>query len=255
MSQNPNVALLKPYKYKQEEESQKSKANILLICDCNDMKVHLSQFIGAENDVVLQTVTHEEAHAAIAKRSDVDIIIGYLDASKQHSILTLQETIQQTPIIVISSAPSKHELEQVMRFENSHYITYPFQQFNLQFALAKAQKEKQSELKPKGLYVFNKYRHRILLPFSTICYLETEGNYTYIFTNDNKKHSIKKSLTLIEKELSSDFIRIQRRYIINEKYTNKIDFSKNIININDMATLPIGLKYRNEVKGINAIFA
>lgn len=50
-----------------------------------------------------------------------------------------------------------------------------------------------------------------------ITYLEGVGNYTFVYTR-NEKHLVSKCLKEVQDELSSDFLRIHKSYSINARH-------------------------------------
>lgn len=62
----------------------------------------------------------------------------------------------------------------------------------------------------------------ILLAFEDVVYFSAEDKYLNAHTQDGKTHLMSKSLTELEKELPSQFIRVQRSYIVNRSFVSEI---------------------------------
>ncbi len=76
--------------------------------------------------------------------------------------------------------------------------------------------------------------------------IESEGNYC-TYTTASQSIVVRKSLSQIEKDLPSQFVRCHKSYIINTELVDKISYSEvTIKSIN----VPIGRKYRDDVKSI-----
>lgn len=60
------------------------------------------------------------------------------------------------------------------------------------------------------------------LNVENILYLESDSNYTRIFTQDKKIHSAAKTLHLLHKELDPrQFLRINRSVVMNTRYLSE----------------------------------
>jgi len=80
------------------------------------------------------------------------------------------------------------------------------------------------------------------IPLSDIFWLEAEGNYTLIHTNNNKKRLIRNVITELHLQLpANDFIRIHRSYVVNKKHI--IEYKAGHILIKE-TKLPVGRTYR-----------
>ena len=65
--------------------------------------------------------------------------------------------------------------------------------------------------------------HRYQIPTNDIIYLESEINYTNVYTSDNRKHLSSFTLKILEaRMLKNDFIRINRGCLVNPKHITQI---------------------------------
>lgn len=80
--------------------------------------------------------------------------------------------------------------------------------------------------------------------FDEVLFVKSDHIYVEIHCTAGKKLIARSSLNDISEKLNKDFIRIQRGYIVNSKYINKIN--QNSIQISDY-TIPIGKKYRENI--------
>ncbi|RED22067.1 LytTR family two component transcriptional regulator [Flavobacterium cutihirudinis] len=81
----------------------------------------------------------------------------------------------------------------------------------------------------------------IKIVFDEILYIESLKDYITIHLENEKSHHIKQNISVFEKLLNPDFIRIHRSFIINTKKLNA--YSKNEIEINNVE-IPIGNSYK-----------
>lgn len=65
--------------------------------------------------------------------------------------------------------------------------------------------------------------HRNHIPTDDIIYLESEINYTNVYTSDNRKHISSFTLKILEARiLKNDFMRINRGCLVNLKHITQI---------------------------------
>lgn len=58
----------------------------------------------------------------------------------------------------------------------------------------------------------------IYLTPDVITFLEGEGNYTFIYTNNGKKYLVSKTLKSLAELLDSNFVRVHKSYLVNSDY-------------------------------------
>ena len=81
-----------------------------------------------------------------------------------------------------------------------------------------------------------------------IYYMEANGNYINIYTeNGNEKY--RETMTKIEEKLKGKkFVRCHKGYLVNTKYISRMN--SNGIALTDGRIIPIGRSYEREVKQI-----
>ncbi|MCS4304081.1 LytTR family DNA-binding domain-containing protein [Chryseobacterium sp. BIGb0232] len=81
----------------------------------------------------------------------------------------------------------------------------------------------------------------IKIIFDEILYIESLKDYITIHLENGKSHHVKQNISVFEKVLNSEFIRVHRSFII---HTKKITaYTKNEIEINSVE-IPIGISYK-----------
>jgi two-component system LytT family response regulator len=58
----------------------------------------------------------------------------------------------------------------------------------------------------------------LFLSPDAITFMEGEGNYTFIYTTGGKKYLVSKTLKSLTVNLSQNFIRVHKSYLINKNY-------------------------------------
>lgn len=93
----------------------------------------------------------------------------------------------------------------------------------------------------------------VILKLNELVYFKAEDKYVSVFLQNGKKYLLNKSLAQLEKELPSQFIRIQRGYIINRNFALEMQRGFNYkwsvtLNDDDKTSLPCGNSYVQAVK-------
>ncbi len=95
-------------------------------------------------------------------------------------------------------------------------------------------------------YVFMVGNECIKLPLDQILYIEAEGNYIKLITND-QEYRIRQTLTLVEQELEPyGFIRIHKGFLVNQVAIHAI--KQNEVELVNHTLLPIGRTNKEQVK-------
>lgn len=101
------------------------------------------------------------------------------------------------------------------------------------------------------------------IPTSTIIYLESEWNYTNVYTSDNKKHLSSFTLKILEARiLEKNFLRVNRGSLVNLNHVTEITGLKRNaqVELSNGSVLTISrrkyeiLKNRMEQKHANGLF-
>lgn len=140
----------------------------------------------------------------------------------------------QKTFIYITAHSDVEMINKIIKTKPIAYITKPVKKSDLyasiSLAIEKIKSIRKNVLKIKNGYSF------ILVPYDSILYIKSDGNYVDIYCTE-KKYAIRQSLDSILLDLDeSIFLKIHRSYIVN---TNKIiQFSKKEVVIQSL-TLPV----------------
>lgn len=89
----------------------------------------------------------------------------------------------------------------------------------------------------------------VRIPLSRIEYIQADGNYAYIQTDD-KRFAVKRSLASISEELKApDFLRASRGILVNFTRVNTISFANGVINVGNYE-VKMGKAYHAEIKNL-----
>jgi DNA-binding LytR/AlgR family response regulator len=191
-------------------------------------------------------------------RHTVDLI--FLDIRMPTlSGLDLLRSLQQKPLVIITSAYEEYALES-FDLDVCDYLLKPFRFDRFlkaaNRALAMHTLKKQSgtsfapvppatETEPAHVYIKSDKKF-IQLQLDDIYYLESLGNYVKVW--EEKRYLLTaRTLTSFEEQLPAEqFVRIHKSYILNKKFVHYIE--GNFIKLKNGAELPLGKNYRQEVK-------
>lgn len=191
------------------------------------------------------------------RTNQVDLIFLDIRMPKL-SGLDFLRTLQQRPLVIITSAYEEHALES-FDLEVCDYLLKPirFERFlkaaNRALSIFTLQQQPSitaiqpppSNTEPGSIYIRSD-KKLVQFNLNEIWYLESLGNYVKIW-NEQKYILTPRTLTSFEEQLPAEhFVRIHKSFILNKKFVNYID--GNIIRLRNGKELPLGKNYRHVVK-------
>ena len=100
---------------------------------------------------------------------------------------------------------------------------------------------------------FNSRDELIRLPINSIVYFESDGNYTNVVTINKLRSTIGMNLGDMEKALASQlgmvstiFIRIGKRYIVNRNFIYRLNIQKQVLVLSDLIHFAFQLSISKE---------
>ncbi|SEI38239.1 two component transcriptional regulator, LytTR family [Dyadobacter koreensis] len=165
-------------------------------------------------------------------------------------------TLQQRPLIIVTSAHQEHALES-FDLEVCDYLLKPFRFERFLKAVNRAQTQLNLRKPSAGTgpeqdinpvsgpnFIYVKSDKRLVkVPLDDVFYLESLGNYVKVW---GQKRFILTPRTLIsfEQQLPpGSFIRIHKSYILNKEFIHYIE--GNTIFLNNGSQVPVGKNYRH----------
>lgn len=174
--------------------------------------------------------------------------------------LDFLRTLQQRPLVIITSAFEEHALES-FDLEVCDYLLKPFRfdrflkAANRALALYTLKKQTTETMlgpvqpaavnEPASIYIKSD-KKQVQLELDEIYYLESVGNYVKIW--DARKYLLTpRTLSSFEEQLPPEmFVRIHKSYILNKKFVHYIE--GNVIRLKNGKELPLGKSYKHVVK-------
>jgi len=189
-------------------------------------------------------------------RQIIDLI--FLDVRMPKlSGLDFLRTLQQRPLVIITSAYEEHALES-FDLDVCDYLLKPFRfdrflkaanralsDYTLRQQATGTVPPPVTNTPPERIYIKSDKKQLLLNP-EDIYYLESLGNYVKVW-DDQRFLLTPRTLSSFESQLPADtFIRIHKSYILNKKFVRYIE--GNIISLKNGKQLPLGKHYKHVVQ-------
>lgn len=213
------------------------KKRILVIEDEKGIRDNLRILLETENfEVVLACDGNQGLVQAYKCKPDMiicDIMLPDRDGYSILETLNKDKKFNLIPFIFLTAKVEKSDLRKGMNLGADDYLFKPFDADDLLKAvnarLLKSEKintnveENKNSLNNESIIVrAGDSSHSVL--FSKILYIIAERQYSFLFTDNDKKYVTKKSLNQWEEILPAGiFIRIHRGTIINSTFINKVE--------------------------------
>jgi DNA-binding LytR/AlgR family response regulator len=174
--------------------------------------------------------------------------------------LDFLRTLQQRPLVIITSAYEEHALES-FDLEVCDYLLKPFRfdrflkAANRALAIYSLKKQATEPAvtiasspvaaEPGRIYIKSD-KKQVQLQLEDVYYLESLGNYVKVW-GEQKFLLTPRTLSSFEEQLPVEtFVRIHKSYILNKKYVHYIE--GNMIRLKNGKELPLGKSYKQVVK-------
>lgn len=146
-----------------------------------------------------------------------DLLLLDIRMEKELDGISIAEAVSKTskiPFIFITAHSDKDIVQKALITQPQAYLTKPFKKADVFAAISLAL----TNIKSTGgqqKFVFKDGYTTVSVPYEEILYIESEGNYITIVTED-RKYTLRQSLSWCLQSLpDSQFKRIHRSYIIN----------------------------------------
>ena len=186
-----------------------------------------------------------------------DVILVDIHLHKRNAGIHLAKKVSEfykTPIIFITSEIDDNVITSAIECKPVAYLTKPLKESDLKAALIltenlKAKSNEDISLNTKELFARNGNKlHKIHI--DSILYAHTDSkNYCSIVTLDDKKFSVRNSISGLLKILNNkQFIQTHRSYLINWNFIQSFSESDQSIELkNHNFSIPVGRTYKSEI--------
>jgi len=186
----------------------------------------------------------------VLQKESIDLMFLDIEMPKIKGLAFLK-TLQNPPDVIITTAYRDYALEG-FELEVIDYLLKPISFERFLKAINKYQKTRQSiapppiSVKPtEEQFIYVKSERKTLkLREADIQYLEGMSNYIVIYI-DGKSHIVYASITKMLEQLSDQFLRIHKSYVVNKRFIRS--YSKEAVEVGEKE-LPIGKSYKEVIE-------
>ena len=150
------------------------------------------------------------------------------------------------PVIFLTSHSDKAIVTRAIDINPLGYLIKPVREEELFVAIEVAQKQIESLKETKYVHIKIGYES-IRLAINTISHLESDGNYTKFFAENNSYVSSKNLKKWLDEEDFLGFIRIHRSIAVNPMSISKVTAKSVVIGTLE---LPVGRSYRSNLDAV-----
>jgi len=227
--------------------------SILVVEDNEMIRESISLILESQGHTVTKAADGEEGIKEIAN-SNFDLVICDVQMPKKDGFEVLKSIKHFTnppSFIFLTAQTDRQEWRTGMELGADDYITKPFKKEDVinsvnaqiskkenllkRFTLEKemleilkdkvqTDEEKEYDLTYDGNLFISETDKSDFIKISNILYLEASGDYSKIYTHDNKTYTIRKPMKVWESRLPAEkFLRIHRSTIINADYVDRVE--------------------------------
>ncbi|MFY7828397.1 MAG: LytR/AlgR family response regulator transcription factor [Flectobacillus sp.] len=222
-----------------------SNKKILIIEDDEAFDMWISLVLSKLEIIDLHSVSLAEEALVYLEHNRPDLIICDIFLEGNLTGLDFLRKIQHfsIPIIVVTSSNSLSLYREVELVENVIYMVKPFQPVTFIAAIERLLLTKNLPgLEESFIFVKTHNNKHVKLYLKDILYLESDGNYTYIYTHE-KKLALLKSISKLLEELDKRFVRCHKTYAVNKQHIiSRTSTQIELFN----TSIPIGRSYQKD---------
>lgn len=213
---------------------------LLIIEDDDDIRENLKEVFELSNDAVFATSSGEEALKMISKiKPDLilcDISMPVMDGFQVKKALEANAFTSSIPFIYLTAKADMISMREGMNLGADDYIVKPIRSKELVDTVhkrigrllgLKSNIEKMTdkkELTIEDKIPLNTGKEHLFIQIKNIVVIKVKEDYTMVYTNDDKKFIIKKTIKSWESMLpEKNFIRVHRNILLNINFVEKIE--------------------------------
>jgi DNA-binding LytR/AlgR family response regulator len=151
------------------------------------------------------------------------------------------------PFIYLTAYQTTDVLTRALNTDPHSYLTKPFKNTDLIASVELALKKAADREHNLPFVVLKEEEYNVKVPLERIDYIESEGNYLLVFSND-KVYKYRSTIKQILEILPQDkFIQTHRAYIVNK---DKIDLFRSTGLVIKNRTVPVSKNYLEDIQSI-----
>jgi len=217
----------------------------LVVDDDAMSRAVMEHFIAQHGGLDLVASCEDAIEASkVLRQEEVDLI--FLDVEMPGmSGLELVKSLERRPSIILVTAKEDYAIE-AFDIDVTDYLLKPVSYARFLKAVQRVERQQDtSEVAEEQEYVFVKTEGRLVkLDLSTVRWIEAEGDYLMIYTQE-KKYLVHSTMKGIEKKLPTGaFARVHRSFIVRIDQMDDIADASIVIG---RKVVPIGASYKSEL--------
>jgi len=215
----------------------------------------ISDFLKSEGCRDITIVESVEEAVVCIESNVIDFVLTDIALGRDKTGIdlgNLLHTKYKIPFIYITSHADKAMIDKAKHTRPNAYIVKPFKKEDLlvaiELGLFNNTSSNQQEPAENEELIVKEGRALVRLYHSNILWFESDGNYTTIHLNNDKRRVIRQSLAELQEQLPTDkFIRIHKSYLVNKARITEVKSNSVFITASE---LPIGRAYQQNAEGI-----
>lgn len=218
--------------------------NIIVCDDEKEILENINNYLSDTTYNILTYDSYEKLEKAIKKELFNILILDIKLGNKSgiEFISKYQELLKNTKVIYITGYDEF--IEDTFETNPTYLLRKPLNKEKMNKAISKAIKELENEEK----FIFVKHLNEtIKLKQKDILYIESDGRKVNIYL-ESKKISTYAKLSSLEEELSHEFLRVHKSFIINLRHVSVYKVNK--ILLDNEKEIAISRTYQQKVKSI-----
>lgn len=227
-------------------------ANVMIVEDEVNIALGLEAIIKSINRNIEVTITGyakealEAANSSIYELFLLDIQLNDYSGFELAKEIRNIDKYKLTPIVFITAIPTK----EILAFKQIHCYDYIVKPFTEKEVIEVLSTVINYGIKEDSIN-FNLKNFIYRVKYDDIRYFEAVQRKIRVVTDKEQFELSHYTLNKLQDELTNDFIRCHKGYIVNIKYISSVDKVNYCINLEERdEKIPIGRKYKDTLEGI-----
>ncbi len=226
--------------------------NVLIVEDDFSFALEVEMAVKELGYAVLPIQSKAEDTLEWLQRETVDLVIAdnYLSGQMKGVELVRKMHARGIPVIFMTSNSDFVTYHSLRDHHLEAFLVKPFDLLTLQTTIDLAfKRQEQRHLPAEDALFIKKGQLLEKVTVDEIVYIESEGNYCFVYTKEKRKYAVKTSIRkFLDRIVNAVFIQIHRNYAVNFSNVEAIDFQDAEIYLAGGGRLPIGQTYRKEIQ-------
>jgi len=183
------------------------------------------------------------------QRPDFMIVDLLLDNNEKGLDFIEEIKSYRIPFIICTGYPERNFMDAALKLGAEAFFSKPLDKAALSYEIIKLRNRLEEE-SGSGKSILVKYKKSLIkIPQKSIRRIETEGNYSYVYVDDDRKYIVKISLKNLLGTLDKNqFIQCHRSNIVNISRITSLNSYDRTLTLRSGERIELGSKYKSGVK-------